>query len=180
MTLGPKCFFRENIVDFQLCPPNDHHTNQTEKSINTWKCHFLSGLSGVYPNFPLHLWCRLLPQVTQTLNLLRRSRINPRLFMEDHLNGAFEYNWNSMAPPGTEVLIHETPQQQHTWELHGKEGWHIGTPPLQYQRYGIYIPETRGERITKTVHFPLHNSTMPDMSSANAATYAARLLADAL
>ena len=70
-------FFRDNIIDFKLCPPNDHLINQAEKAINTWKCHFLAGLSGVDPNSPLHLWCRILPQATQTLNLLRRSRINP-------------------------------------------------------------------------------------------------------
>ena len=46
-------FFRANSIDFQLCPPNYHHTNQSEKAINTWKFHFLAGLSGVDPNFPL-------------------------------------------------------------------------------------------------------------------------------
>ena len=37
-----KTFFRSNIVDVQLCPQNKHRTNQAEKAINTWKCHFLS------------------------------------------------------------------------------------------------------------------------------------------
>ena len=36
-----KLFFRANSVDFRLCPPNEHHTNLSEKAINTWKCHFL-------------------------------------------------------------------------------------------------------------------------------------------
>ena len=62
---------RANIVNFQMCPPNEHHTNKLEKAIDTWKCHFLEGLSGVEPNFPVHLWCYLLPQATHTLNLLR-------------------------------------------------------------------------------------------------------------
>ena len=47
-----KYFLRENSVDFQLCPPNNHRTNQADKEIYTWKCHFLSGISGVDPNFP--------------------------------------------------------------------------------------------------------------------------------
>ena len=64
-------FFRANSAGFQLCPPNDHRKNQSEKAIDTWKCHFLEGLSGVEPNFPVHLWCYLLPQATHTLNLLR-------------------------------------------------------------------------------------------------------------
>ena len=49
-----KRFSRSNNIDFQLYPPNDHRTNQAEKAINTWKCHFLAGLSGVDPNLPLH------------------------------------------------------------------------------------------------------------------------------
>ena len=32
-----------------------------------------------------------------------------------------------MAPPGTKVLIHETPQKQRMWDFHGKEGWYIFT-----------------------------------------------------
>ena len=53
---------RVNSFNLQMCPPNYHHTNQAEKAIDTWKFHFLAGLSGVDPNFPLHLWCLLLPQ----------------------------------------------------------------------------------------------------------------------
>ena len=42
------------------------------------------------------------------------------------------------------------------------------------------MPETRGEHITKTVQFFPHNGAMPAMSSADAATDAARRLDDAL
>ena len=83
-----------------------------------------------------------------------------------------------MAPPGTEVLIHDTPQQRRAWEFHGKEGWYIGMDPLHYQCYRIYILETRGERISKTVQFFSHNGAMPAMSSADADIYAATVLAD--
>ena len=85
-----------------------------------------------------------------------------------------------MPPPGTKVLIHKTPQQWRTWELHGKEGWYIGTAPLHYRCYHIFIPETLIERITKTIQFSPHNGAMPAMSSADAAIDADRRLADAL
>ena len=48
-------FFRENSVHFQLCQPKKHRTNQAEKAIDTCKCHFLSGLSGVDPNVFMHM-----------------------------------------------------------------------------------------------------------------------------
>ena len=123
-------FFRANSVNFQLCPPNDHRTNQAKKAIDTWKFHFLAGLSGLDPNFPMHLWCLLLPQATQTLNLLQLSLINPRLLAEAQLNGVFDYNRTSMAPPGIKFLIHETLQQRRTWDFHGKEGYNIVMSPL--------------------------------------------------
>ena len=85
-----------------------------------------------------------------------------------------------MAPPGTKVLIHKTPQQRRTWDFHGKEGWYIGTAPLHYRCYHIFIPETQGERITKDVQCFPQNGAMPTMSSADASKNAARRLADAL
>ena len=118
-----------------------------------WKFHFLAGISGVYLNLPLHLWCCLLPQATQTLNLLCRSRINLRLSAEAQLNGKLYYNRTPMAPPETKVLIHETLQHCCTWDFHSNISWYIGTAPLHYQCYRIYIPETRGECIAKIVHF---------------------------
>ena len=32
-----KLFFRANSIYFHICPPNDHCTNQSEKSIDTCK-----------------------------------------------------------------------------------------------------------------------------------------------
>ena len=85
-----------------------------------------------------------------------------------------------MAPPGKKFLIHETLQQRLTWDFHGKEGWYIGTAPLNYRCYRIFILETQGEHITKTIQFFPHNGAIPAISSADSATYASRRLADAL
>ena len=81
-----------------------------------------------------------------------------------------------MDPPGTKVLIHETQQQRRNWDFYGKECWYIGKAPLHYRCYRIYILETWGELITKTIQFSSHNNAMPAMSSSNAATDAARRL----
>ena len=85
-----------------------------------------------------------------------------------------------MALPGTKVLIHETPYQRRTWDFYGKEGWYIGIAALQSRCYRIFITETWGERITKTVQIFPHKGVMLIMPSADTATDAARRLADAL
>ena len=58
-------------ANYQLVPPNKHRSNATERSILTFKAHFLSILADVAPDFPRNLWDFLLPQTELTLNLLR-------------------------------------------------------------------------------------------------------------
>jgi hypothetical protein len=77
-----QCMRKANL-DFQLVPPYDHRQNAAERAIGIWKDHFVAGLVSLDPsNFPMHLWCRLINQCTQTLNLMRSSHINPRLWAE--------------------------------------------------------------------------------------------------
>jgi hypothetical protein len=110
--------FKSNLrlkgINFQLVPPHNHCQNAAERAIQTFKNHFVAILCGTDKIFPLHLWCRLLPQATATLNLLRTSRLNSRLSAEEHLNGTFNFNCTPLAPLGTKVILHETPQQQRT------------------------------------------------------------------
>jgi hypothetical protein len=49
----------------------------------------------------MHLWDRLLPQEVITLNMLRISRINPKLSASTHIDGKYDYNRAPMTPMGT-------------------------------------------------------------------------------
>jgi hypothetical protein len=55
---------------FQLVPPDMHRRNRAERTIRTFKEHFLAILAGVDAAFPPYLWDLLLPQAELTLNLL--------------------------------------------------------------------------------------------------------------
>ena len=68
-----KEYMCDNKIDFQLVPPHIHCTNATEKSISTFKDHFLAGLCSVHPNVPMRLWCRLIPLAT-TLSIFSAPR----------------------------------------------------------------------------------------------------------
>ena len=65
----------------------------------TFKNHFVAILCGTDPDFPLHIWDRLLPQALLTLNLLRASRINPRLSANAQLHGAFNARHSVSSTP---------------------------------------------------------------------------------
>jgi len=140
----------------------------------------VAGLSSTDKCFPLHLWDCLIPQVLLTLNLLRPSRLNPRLSAEAQLNGAFDFNRTPLAPPGTKVIVHDKPAQRGSWAPHGLEGWYLGPARDHYRCYRVYISKTGGERIANTLEFLPQHVTMPATSSADRATYTALDLIDAL
>ena len=64
---------------YQLVPPNVLWQNIDEKSIRTFKTHFLSVLDGVDYEFTNCVWENLLGQTELTLNLLRQATLNPHI-----------------------------------------------------------------------------------------------------
>ena len=114
-----KEFMKSMDESFQLVPPHIHRRNAAERAIQTFKNHLIAGLTSVHPDFPMHLWCRMIEHAEITLNLLRPSRINPKLSAYAQLNGAFDYNATPLAPPGTKVIIHTKPVVRGTWDTRG-------------------------------------------------------------
>ena len=102
-----KHYLTEKGVEFQLTPAGIHRRNSAERTIWTWKNHFIANLCGADPDFPLEIWDKIVPQCVLTLNLLRKSRINPRLLVYSQLEGAFDFNKTPLAPVGTKVIILE-------------------------------------------------------------------------
>jgi hypothetical protein len=106
----------------------------------------------------MHLWDILLPHAVITLNMLRTSRINPKLSAATHIYLQYDFNRAPMAPPGTRIIAHETPNRRRTWAPHGQDGWYIGPALEHYRCYTVYITKTRRERIVETVDFFPRNS----------------------
>jgi hypothetical protein len=164
-SLALQQFMHSEEVDFQLAPPHVHRRNAAERAIRTFKNHLIAGLCSTDPNFPLNLWDRLLPQALITLNLLRRSRINPRLSAYAQVHGAFDFNRTPLAPPGTRVLIHEKPSVRKTWAPHAIDGWYLGPAPQHYRCYRVWSTETSAERIVDTLTWMPTQVRMPIAST---------------
>ena len=98
--------FKERQITYQLVPPHTHRRNLAERAIQTYKNHFKAGLASVNPNFPLSEWDRLLEQANITLNLLRSSRVNPKLSAYSYIFGEFNFAATPLAPPGTKLVSH--------------------------------------------------------------------------
>ena len=75
------------------------------------------------PLFPFYLWDRLLPQVKMTLNMLRRSQLNPRLSDYEQVDGIHNFERTLLAPLRRKVQIHERPHKRLTYAPHSVDGW---------------------------------------------------------
>jgi hypothetical protein len=128
----------------------------------------------------MHLWDRLLPQAVITLNMLRTSRINPKLSAAKHIYGQYDFNRAPLAPPGKRIVAHETPSRRRTWAPHGHDGWYIGPALEHYRCYMVYVTKTRGERVVETVDFFPEKFTLPFPSAQDLETQAAADLTHAL
>ena len=175
-----KHFNTHHNITFQLVPPHMHRRNAAERTIRTWKNHFVAGLCSTDTNFPMHLWDRLLPQATLTLNLLRPSRRNPHISAYQMLEGAFDFNRTPMAPPGTKIIIHEKPTQRRSWDPHGTDGWYLGPALDHYRCYRVFTNKTKAERTTDTVEFFPQQTPVPYLSPTDVAIKATRELIQVL
>ena len=120
----------------------------------------------------MHLWDRLLFQAVLTLNLLRPSRLNPKLSAHDFLHGPFNYMSTPIAPPGTKVEMHLKPGNRPSFGYHSQSGWYVGPAMQHYRCYKIYVPSTSSERIADTVEFFPTRLKMPASSALDKATQA--------
>jgi hypothetical protein len=114
-----KTYLHQQDITFQLVPPYSHRRNSAERAIRSFKDHLIAGLCSTDKYFPMYLWDRLLPQAVITLNMLRTSRINPKLSAATHIYGQYDFNRAPMAPPGTRSIAHETPNRRRNWAPHG-------------------------------------------------------------
>jgi hypothetical protein len=105
-------YLHQQDITFQLVPTYSHRRNSAEREIRSFKDHLIAGLCSTDKSFSMHLWERLLPQAVITLNMLRTSRINPKLSAATHVFGQYDFNRAPMAPPGTRIIAHEAPNRR--------------------------------------------------------------------
>ena len=170
----------EEKIKYQLAPPYTHRRNAAERAIRTWKNHFIAALCTVDEKFPLHLWDRLIPQTTMTLNMLRQCRTNTKLSAYEALEGMYNFDSTPMGPIGCRVIAHETPDQRKTWAPHAIDGFYLGPATEHYRCHRIYVPQSKSERIVETIQFYPKMCETPTLSTQENTVIAAHTLADAL
>ena len=155
---------KKKQIHYELVPPRVHRRNAAERAIQTFKDHFIAGLSSVDPAFPISEWDRLLPQAIITLNLLRNSRVNPKLSSYAYLFGHFDFNKTPLAPPGTKVSVLQQADNRPSWSRRNYPAWYVGPAMEHYRCITCFDPATKKEKICDSVKFLPHKIKFPQVS----------------
>ena len=163
-----------------MAAPHDHRLNPAERAVSTFKNHFIAILAGCDERFPKYLWCQLIPQAVITLNMLRQSRINPKLSAHDQVFGTFNYQRTPLAPLGTKVIIHERPDQWKTWDKHGLPGFMVNRAKDHFRSWQVSVTSTGATRVSDAIELLPTKYTMPKTSSKDRINAAFEEIAEAL
>jgi len=126
-------FIESSNAKIQLVNPNNHRVNTAERAIQTRKNNWLAGMGTLDPNCPIQLWYQFIEQGKDTLNMLRTSRVNPKLSVYAILEGRFEFDRTPMAPVGTKASVFLDPQKRTSWQSHAVDAWSL-VPANQHYR----------------------------------------------
>ena len=152
-----KKYLTKNECKFQLVEPHNHRINTAEQANQTFKDAFISALAMTDSNFPLQLWDKLTPQVQDTLNLLRTSRIDPSKSAYEILNGPYNWNRYPLTPLGCKDVVYEDNNTRGVWASQGIDTWYLGPSKDHYQCDLYYIIETQAYQTSgSTKLFPQH------------------------
>ena len=160
-----KKYFEDSDIQFQLVPPHMHWRNTTERTVRTFKNHFIAALCTVDPLFPFYLWDRILPQVSMKIKMLQQSLLNPGISAYEQVDGIHNFERTPLAPLGCNVQIHEKPHKRLTYAPHPVDRWYLGPAVHHYRCYTCYNIDTGGETKPDTISFFPSFMKMPNYST---------------
>ena len=173
-------FIASQNTQQQYTPPDLHRTNPAERALQTYKSCVKSTMASLPPTFPIAYWCRLLPQIDFSVNIVRKCRQNPLLSAWADMEGEFHFDATPIAPPGSEMLMHKNSNQRRTFGFNAKKAWYIAPCFQHYRTFKGIMASTGAERISDTVRFKHHAIAIPQLTPADRILEAARQLDSAI
>ena len=172
-------FIATQKTDMQYSAPG-RHCAPAEKAVQTYKACFKSTTASLPPEFPIAYWCRLLPQIDLSVNIVRACRQNPKLSAWAATEGDFHFDSTPIAPPGTAMLMYERPENRSSFGHNAKKAWYIGPCLDHYRTFKGILPSTGKERMSDTVKMKHHAIAIPSLTPADRILEAAKQLDRAL
>ena len=151
-------------IIFQLVLLDDHHHNLLEKAIQTWKDHFIGGMSVTASTFPVHLCCQEIPKAKQQHFLLRQSHVHTKVSAYAQIYGPHDYNAAPFLPIILETLVHDKPKRRGIFAEHCSKGYILGTAFEHYRAWTMWIKDKRATIISATVSHKHKYITNPSVT----------------
>ena len=170
-----KEFIADQQTDLQYVSPG-RHCAPAEKAVQTYKACFKSTTASLPPEFPIAYWCRLIPQIDLSVNIVRACRQNPKLSAWAATEGDFHFDSTPIAPPGTAMLMYERPENRSSFGHNAKKAWYIGPCLDHYRTFKGILPSTGKERMCDTVKMKHHAIAIPSLTPADRILEAAKQL----
>ena len=121
-----KTYLESENIKVKFVTPYNHRVNAAERAIQTLKNHTISGLCIYDEEFPSILWCKLIKQSQDTLNMLRTSRVHPKLSAFHVLEVQHDINSVPFGPPGTRGTIFNPPETRGSYGPRALDCWYFG------------------------------------------------------
>ena len=157
-----------------------HRTNPAERALQTYKSFIKSTIASLPPTFTIALWCKLLPQINLSVNIVRKCRQNSILSAWAAMEGKYHFDSTPIAPAGTDMLMHENPGHIWTFGYNTKKAWYIAPCFCHYRTFKGIMASTGAERISDTVKFKHRAIAIPQITPADRIFEATRQLDDAI
>ena len=156
---------KKKDTDIQIVEAHNYAVLATEPTVKSAKYHSIANLATIDPHFPIQLWCKFIPQIEITLNILQTMRADTQKSVYEALNGRkFNLNRNPLAPVGSRALSCLPSSVRNTFQAHAIDTWYVGPSMLNYREIYFSNPNTGYCTISGTYNlFPTH-PCMPAIS----------------
>ena len=142
-----------------------HWRNAAERAVSKFNNYFIYILYTLYTHFPFYLFHCLFPQVTITLNMMRKSQLNPGILAYKQVNRVKHFEHTPLISLGCKVKIYDKPHQRCTYSLQSVDVWYVGPAVNNYRCYTCYNIYTGVENTPDTIAFFPAFMKMPNFSS---------------
>jgi hypothetical protein len=143
-------YFDSQHIAYLPVPPNQKRANAAERSIQTFRRHFLSLLATTHPSFPINHWPTLLPQAELTLNLQRPYADLPSISAYNGIYRApYGFLSHPIAPCGTLIVLHNT--RRETWHNFGLIDFYLGPALKHYRSYNCLVSDSDSYRVCDNI-----------------------------
>ena len=103
----------------------------------------------------------LLEPTELTLNLLRQSKVVPKISVFAHVRGHHDYMKKPFAPLGCAIEAHVKPYDHRIWDSRSDARFSLGTSMQHHRCFRVYITKTRATRISDTMYYKHQYITNP-------------------